>query len=214
MQEHLFEPIPLKQIVEGLIFASREPVSAQQIIEAMMLVNADMGVFETEIPLVIQELNTEYEIQGRSFRIIQQSKGFTYKTDERLHKWLQHIQHENANRKLTQSAVETLAIIAYKQPITKPVVDSIRGVDSGHMVRQLLEKGLVEVAGRADTPGRPLLYKTSPVFLSHFGLNSMEDLPKPREIDEILKDDEMAEHRQIMLELKAELYSKQAPKSE
>jgi segregation and condensation protein B len=208
VQEHLFEPIPFKQIVEGLIFASREPVSIEQIVQALMAVDPDMSVFESEIPAVIEELNGDYHVQGRSFRIIERGGGYTFKTNNRLHKWLQHIQHENTNRKLTQSAIETLAIVAYKQPITKPVVDSIRGVDSGHMVRQLLEKGLIEVAGRADTPGRPLLYKTSPLFLSHFGLRSMEDLPKPREIDEILKDDDMAEHRQIMLELKAELYSK------
>lgn len=208
MQEHLFEPLPFKQIVEGLIFASREPVSQEQIVQALLAVNPDMSVFESEISTVIDELNDDYQQQGRSFRIVKRGNGYTFKTDERLHKWLQHIQHENANRKLTQSAIETLAIVAYKQPVTKPMVDTIRGVDSGHMVRQLLEKGLIEVAGRADTPGRPLLYKTSPLFLSHFGLHSMEDLPKPREIDEILKDDDMAEHRQIMLELKAELYSK------
>ncbi len=102
-------------------------------------------------------------------------------------------------------ALEALAIIAYKQPITKPEVDHIRGVDLGYIVRQLLEKDLVEVAGRADRPGRPLLYKTTKNFLKHFGINSVEELPKPREINEILQDDDMSEHRQIMLELKAEL---------
>jgi segregation and condensation protein B len=89
------------------------------------------------------------------------------------------------------------------------MIDSIRGVDSGHMVRQLMEKGLIDVSGRADTAGRPLLYKTSPVFLNHFGLQDLSELPKPREIDEIIRDDDMAEHRQLMMELKADLTRKQ-----
>ena len=108
-------------------------------------------------------------------------------------------QHENAYRKLSQSATETLAIVAYRQPITKPEVDQIRGVDSGYILRQLMEKALIEVAGRGDGPGKPLVYKTSRHFLRHFGLNSVQDLPKPREIEEILKDDDMAEHRQLLM---------------
>lgn len=208
MQENFFDEIRLKHVVEALLFASASPLSKAQILDAIVAVNPLMNVHESEISSAIEELNGDYDATGRIFRIQKLGDAFTFKTDERTHKWLQHIQHENLNRKLTQSAVETLAIIAYKQPITKPVVDSIRGVDSGHMVRQLMEKGLIEVSGRSDTPGRPLLYRTTPVFLSHFGLESMEDLPKPREIDEILRDDDMAEHRQTMLELKAELYSK------
>ena len=92
--------------------------------------------------------------------------------------------------------------MAYKQPLTKPEVDAIRGVDSGYIIRQLLEKKLVDVAGRKDAPGKPLLYRTSATFLRHFGINSVDELPKPREIDEILKDDDMAEHRQLILELR------------
>ena len=90
--------------------------------------------------------------------------------------------------------------MAYKQPITKPEVDHIRGVDSGYILRQLMEKALIEVAGRADRPGKPLLYRTTKHFLRHFGINSVNELPKPREIEEILKDDDMAEHRQLLLE--------------
>jgi segregation and condensation protein B len=109
-------------------------------------------------------------------------------------------QHQNAYRKLSQSAIETLAIVAYRQPITKPEVDQIRGVDSGYVIRQLGEKALIEVSGRANSPGKPLLYRTTKHFLKHFGLNSVSELPKPREIEEILKDDDMAEHRQLLME--------------
>jgi segregation and condensation protein B len=84
-------------------------------------------------------------------------------------------------------------------------VDDIRGVDSGYMLRQLLEKVLIEVSGRLDAPGRPLLYRTTNHFLEHFGINAIDELPKPREIDEILQDDDMAEHRQFLLDRQLEL---------
>ena len=81
-----------------------------------------------------------------------------------------------------------------------PYMDAIRGVDSGYVIRQLLERELIAVSGRADSPGKPLLYKTSPLFLSHFGLQSVDDLPKPREIEDLLRDDDMAEHRQAFID--------------
>jgi segregation and condensation protein B len=199
----------LKQITEAILFAGQSPISVEQILEVLLSVQPTIHAFEQEILQIIEELNLEYEEQGRAFRIERIDKTYTFKTLPETHKWLKHIQHENLNRKLTQSAVETLAIIAYKQPVTKPMIDSIRGVDSGHMVRQLMEKGLIDVAGRSDTAGRPLLYKTSPIFLNHFGLQDLSELPKPREIDEIIRDDDMAEHRQLMMELKADLSKKQ-----
>ena len=106
---------------------------------------------------------------------------------------------------MSQSAIETLAIVAYRQPITKPEVDQIRGVDSGYILRQLMEKMLIKVSGRAESPGKPLLYKTTKNFLQHFGINSVDELPKPREIEEILKDDDMAEHRQLLIERQMQL---------
>jgi segregation and condensation protein B len=116
---------------------------------------------------------------------------------------------------LSQSAIETLAIIAYRQPITKPEIDQIRGVDSAYIVRQLMEKTLIEVFGRSDSPGKPLLYRTSKHFLRHFGLNDVSELPKPREIEEILKDDDMAEHRQLLLERQMMMeYEKQEGEAE
>ena len=137
---------------------------------------------------------------GMSFRIQPLAGGYTFATQPKFHYWLSVFQHQNAYRKLSQSAIETLAIIAYRQPITKPEVDQIRGVDSGYVIRQLMEKALIEVSGRSDSPGKPLLYRTTRHFLRHFGLNSVNELPKPREIEEILKDDDMAEHRQLLLE--------------
>jgi segregation and condensation protein B len=193
----------IKQVVEAIIFSTPEPVSLSSL-RTIIAARADgYEAGDEELMECINHLNSDYDENGRAFRIKSVAGGFSFATREQFHPWLEHIQHENALRKISQTALETLAIIAYKQPITKPEVDHIRGVDSGYVVKQLLEKGLITVAGRNDGPGRALLYKTSDRFLKHFGLNAIDELPKPREIEEILKDDDMAKHRQLILELKA-----------
>ena len=157
----------------------------------------------------IEKLNNRYEENGISFRIEFLGGGYTFVTSAKYHRWLSIYQHQNAYRRLSQSAIETLAIVAYRQPITKPEVDQIRGVDSGYILRQLMEKMLIKVAGRAESPGKPLLYKTTKNFLQHFGINSVDELPKPREIEEILKDDDMAEHRQLLIERQMQLMTEE-----
>lgn len=200
-----FEGISLEVIIEGILFASDAPLTAEEICRNLQKTKHAVELRPSEAEYLIDKLNEQYEEQGRAFTITYLGGGYTFRTREELHPWLKVFQHENEKRKISQSAVEALAIIAYKQPITKPEVDHIRGVDSGYIVRQLLDKGLIEVAGRYDGPGRALLYRTTSTFLTHFGINSIEELPKPREIEEILQDDDMAEHRQFMLELKSEL---------
>ncbi len=202
------DDIPFDQIVESVLFATDKPLNAEDIVKTLQITEPELEIDSNAIDEAVNRLNESYEETGRAFRIILKGGGYIFASNKNMHRWLQVFQHQNALRKISQSALETLAIIAYKQPITKPEVDTIRGVDSAYVVRQLLEKGLVEVAGRFDGPGRALLYKTTSVFLSHFGMNSIDELPKPREIEEILKDDDMAEHRQLMLELKAELADK------
>ena len=203
--DDMFDGVTIHSIIEALVFASPMPVGVEDIQHILVETDEVLELQPADIENIIDDLNEEYENAGRAFQIQYVAGGYAFSTRKHYHKWLQKFQHENISRRVTPSALEALAIIAYKQPITKPEVDHIRGVDSGYIVRQLLEKNLVEVAGRADRPGRPLLYKTTKSFLKHFGINSVEELPKPREIDEILQDDDMSEHRQIMLELKAEL---------
>ena len=190
----------LSSVIEALIFASNEPISGSKIRQIITENEEQIEIDEETVDLFVDKLNQRYEENGLSFGIELIGGGYTFVTQEKFHYWLSIFQHENAYRKLSQSAIETLAIVAYRQPITKPEVDQIRGVDSGYIIRQLMEKALIEVAGRADSQGKPLLYKTTRHFLRHFGLNTVEDLPKPREIEEILKDDDMAEHRQLLLE--------------
>jgi segregation and condensation protein B len=206
MQDYQFvDGTRLSSVIEALIFASPEPISEEKICEIIAKGEENLGLETDAIEPFVEKLNQRYEENGFSFSIEYVAGGYTFSTKKRFEPWLSIFQHESAYRKLSQSAIETLAIVAYKQPVTKPEVDDIRGVDSGYMLRQLLEKVLIEVSGRLDAPGKPLLYRTTKHFLKHFGINSIDELPKPREIDEILKDDDMAEHRQFLFDRQLEL---------
>jgi len=195
----------LSSVIESLIFASPEPVSAEKICEIIARGEENLDLETGAVDTFVDKLNQRYAENGLAFEIDIVGGGYTFATRKRYEPWLSIFQHENAYRKLSQSAIETLAIVAYRQPVTKPEVDDIRGVDSGYILRKLLEKVLIEVSGRLDAPGKPLLYRTTNHFLKHFGINSIEELPKPREIEEILKDDDMAEHRQFLFDRQLEL---------
>lgn len=195
----------LSSVIESLIFASPEPISAEKLCDLIRQGDEGLELEPASVELFVDKLNQRYDENGMAFSISRIGGGFTFSTRKKYESWLSIFQHENAYRKLSQSAIETLAIVAYKQPVTKPEVDEIRGVDSGYILRQLLEKVLLEVSGRLDAPGKPLLYVTTRHFLKHFGINSIDELPKPREIEEILKDDDMAEHRQFLLDRQLEL---------
>lgn len=204
----------LSSVIEAFIFTSPEPIDAERICELIVQGDENLQLEPDAIRPFVEKLNERYEKNRLAFTITKVAGGYTFATRERFESWLSIFQHEDAYRKLSQSAIETLAIVAYKQPITKPEVDDIRGVDSGYMLRQLLEKVLIEVSGRLDAPGRPLLYKTTKHFLKHFGINSIDELPKPREIEEILKDDDMAEHRQFLIDRQLELEDMEREKEE
>lgn len=200
----------LTSVIEALIFSSPDPISWDHIAGIIQESEEELKLEQESVSKIVDQLNLRYEENDLSFRIEEVGGGFTFVTQPRYYPWLSIFQHENAYRKLSQPAIETLAIVAYRQPITKPEVDQIRGVDSGYILRQLLEKMLVRVSGRAASPGKPLLYKTTDHFLKHFGINSVDELPRPREIEEILKDDEMAEHRQLLMERQIELEEEDA----
>jgi segregation and condensation protein B len=195
----------LSSVIESLIFASPEPMTPDKICDIVAQGEEHLELESNAIEAFVEKLNKRYDENGLAFSIEFVAGGYTFSTKKRYEPWLSIFQHEKAYRKLSQSAIETLAIVAYKQPITKPEVDDIRGVDSGYILRQLLEKVLIEVSGRLDAPGKPLLYRTTKHFLKHFGINSIDELPKPREIEEILRDDDMAEHRQFLFDRQIEL---------
>ncbi|MDX1638925.1 MAG: SMC-Scp complex subunit ScpB [Balneolaceae bacterium] len=204
----------LSSVIEALIFSNPEPLSATKLCKIIEQGEENLELEPDAIAMFVEKLNQRYDENGLAFHIKREAGGYTFATRKKYNSWLSIIQHENAYRKLSQSAIETLAIVAYKQPITKPEVDEIRGVDSGYILRQLLEKVLIEVSGRLDAPGKPLLYRTTDHFLQHFGLNAIDELPKPREIEEILKDDDMAKHRQFLIDRQLELEDLEAQKED
>ncbi len=188
----------LKSIVEALIFASDTPLSLKQIKDIIngphrkFPSNGETeGISEDDIKNIIAELNQKYAEQGSAFRIIEIAEGYQFATLPEFAKWVGRLFKEKNKRKLSQPALETLAIIAYKQPISKPEIEAIRGVNVDHIIKTLLEKKLITIVGRAETIGRPLLYGTTKEFLKYFGLKNLSELPKPSEIEEIMKDEEL-----------------------
>lgn len=190
-----------KSIIESLIFASDEPITSSEIIKAIKDIDGnEVQITQGDIINTVNELNEKFASNDSSFKIISIAQGYSFATKPEFGKYVGYLSSEKTKRRLSQAALETLAIIAYKQPITKPEIESIRGVNSDYMINTLLEKSLITINGRADTIGRPLIYVTTPEFLLYFGLNSISDLPKPREIEEIIKDaDFLEQKRKIMM---------------
>jgi segregation and condensation protein B len=195
--------LELKGIIEAMIFASDEPLSVKtlkDVFDASEFDGQRLEIEPDEIKRVIDELNAGYSSEQRSFRIIEIAGGYQYATVPKFSSWVGKIFKEKARRRLSQSAMESLAIISYKQPVTKPDLEYIRGVNCDYVLKTLLERNLVAIIGRASTPGRPLLYGTTQDFLRHFGLNSLSDLPKPREIEELLGETELEVDKRLLEE--------------
>lgn len=190
-------------IIESLIFASEEPVTLDLIYTAIKEIDGDdIDFARDEIENVIDEINVKYSSSDFAYNIVKVSNGFAFATKPEYGKYVGYLSTEKSKRRLSQAAIETLAIIAYKQPITKPELETIRGVNSDYIITTLMEKNLITMKGRAETIGRPLLYGTTDEFLKYFGLYQISDLPKPREIEEIMKDEDFIEQKnKIMMNL-------------
>ena len=170
---------PLKTILEAILFASDEPLSGQRLAEA-----AGDDVTVGMVQKAVQELLADYQAQGRAFTVEEIAGGYQLLTRPEYNKYLKKVLRERSRQRFTQAALETLAVIAYKQPITRVEVEDIRGVACGDMIRTLIEKGLVRVAGRSTELGHPLLYGTTKKFLQVFGLSSTKDLPDSKQLVE------------------------------
>jgi len=188
-------------VIEALIFSSDEPISASEILKAIKGIDGeDTQVTHDEIEKCVDELNENYQSNNSFFKIVKIAGGYLFATRPEYAKYVGYLSSEKSKRRLSQAALETLAIIAYKQPVTKPELESIRGVNSDYILNTLLEKNLIAITGRSESVGRPLLYGTTNEFLLYFGLNKLSDLPKPREVEEILKDEDFLEQkRKIMM---------------
>jgi segregation and condensation protein B len=185
-------------VIEALIFSAEEPLTTSEISKAIKEIDGE-DVKEEEIESAVDMLNEKYKNYEISINIIRVSNGFLFATKPEYAKYVGYLSSEKSSRRLSQAALETLAIIAYKQPITKPEIEAIRGVNSDYMINTLLEKNLITIKGRAETIGRPLLYVTTDTFLIYFGLNKLSDLPKPREIEEIMQDADFQEQKRKLL---------------
>jgi segregation and condensation protein B len=179
----------LKNIVESIIFASQEEISSKQIKEILDSFKIESKA--AEIEEIVQALNIEYLNSDNAFEIMKIAGGYQFATRKKFAHFVGKLYTETQRKKLSPSAIETLAIIAYKQPITRSDIEFIRGVNVDYIVNSLLERDLINIKGRAAGPGRPILYGTTDNFLKVLGLNSLDDLPKLREINEILKNEKI-----------------------
>jgi segregation and condensation protein B len=181
MSENETKDPPLAVQLEGLLFVAAEPVTPAHLAEAL---NVNPSAVETALK------DLEASLQGRGLRLQRHAGRVQLTTAPNLAEAIERFLGLEATTHLSRAALETLAIIAYQQPVTHPQIDAIRGVNSDSMLKSLLSKGLIFESGRTDGPGRPILYSTSPEFLQHFGLNSITELPSLESAEED-KHDEM-----------------------
>ncbi|MDX1662084.1 MAG: SMC-Scp complex subunit ScpB [Gemmatimonadota bacterium] len=180
-----------KAIVEALLFAAEEPLTARR------LAGIAPGATPSMVEDLIDELDADYIREGRAFRIREIAGGYQIVTRPEFAEWVHELHGPGSAPRLSQAALETLAIVAYKQPVTRAELESIRGVNVDGVVRTLVDRELVRIAGRAEGIGRPLLYGTTDHFLEYFGLPGLDALPKPDELEVLFADRE----RQTELEL-------------
>lgn len=178
----------IKSIIEALLFVSDKPLFVHEIR------NAIEDVDPHQIREIISELGKDYEISQRALRIVELAGGFQMVTDPVFAPWLKKFYKASGSERLSGPGLETLAIIAYKQPVTKPEIEAIRGVNIDGVLKTLVEKNLVRILGRRETVGRPIIYGTTQEFLQYFGLNALEELPKLEDFHFTEKDIELPEH--------------------
>jgi segregation and condensation protein B len=181
----------LEKIIEALLFSAQKPLSIREITTAIRKAEDDSAsqtpnefarVKEAEVAAALEQLKVEYIQQNRAFQLVEKAEGWQLATDPVFAKWVRQLFPAPKPARLSAPALETLAIIAYRQPITRADVEAVRGVNIDGVLQTLMERGLVKIAGRAEIPGRPLLYETTQFFLDHFGLRSLDELPNAEEL--------------------------------
>jgi segregation and condensation protein B len=172
MQEYRLK---VKQVIESLLFASSEPIPLNKIRE----ITDEIYSFKPKVLFeIIHELQAEYDFQQRAFCLEEIAQGFILRTRMEFGSFIEQLYRNRRTEKLSQAATEVLAIIAYRQPVTRPQIDAIRGVDSSAVLAALIERQLVESVGKLEAPGRPTLYGITKDFLKHYGLRDLTELPQ------------------------------------
>jgi segregation and condensation protein B len=175
--------------LEVILFATSEPVSSYQIARLLEEEGWSAGEGKTtplQVERWIEQLIAEWEEADKPFTVLKIAGGYQMATRPEWSGLVAKLQEDKRSQRLSRAALETLAIVAYRQPVIRPDIDAIRGVNSDSALKTLLERNLVAISGRDEGPGRPLLYRTTPQFLKYFGLNNVNDLPDPSELASLL----------------------------
>ena len=180
----------MSQVVEALLFSAQKPLTTRELVSAIkgagdadeLLPNEFARVTEAEVAAALEQLKIEYIEQKRAFQLAEKAEGWQLVSDPAYAPWVRQLFPAAKPARLTPPSLETLAIVAYRQPITRADVEAVRGVAVDGVLQSLMERGLVKIAGRAEVPGRPLLYETTQFFLEHFGLRDLDELPNAEEL--------------------------------
>lgn len=171
----------VEQYIEALIFASEHSIRTEEIAYCLQAAFGEDFAPE-QINSHIENIKLKYEHPALAIGLIKTGNGYQFLTKKEYHTVINQLQLHQAKKKLSQAAIETLAIIAYKQPVTKLDVEQIRGVNSDYSIQKLLEKELIVISGKSETVGKPLLYATSPLFMDYFGINNISELPQIKDL--------------------------------
>lgn len=173
----------LQNHIEALIFCAPSPIKVAELKSCLTeMFNADVP--EVDITGALQRVTEKYEQEEFSFQLNKSSGGYQFLTKPAYQASIGIMLKQQSKKRLSTSALETLSIIAYKQPVSKTEVENIRGVNCDYAVQKLLEKGLIEIQGKGETVGRPLIYGTSPKFMEYFGINDLSELPTPKDFSQ------------------------------
>jgi len=170
-----------QNFIEALIFASDKSISEEEIFQVLSEL-IDGGIKVEDIKGHLEQIRLKYQELNLAIELVQLNGGYQFLTKKDYYQVINQLQVQRSKKKLSQAALETLSIIAYKQPITKLDVEQIRGVNCDYTVHKLLEKELISIKGKAETVGKPILYGTSSLFMDYFGINSTKDLPQMNEL--------------------------------
>ena len=166
--------------IESLIFASENSIRLEEIVYCLQL-SFEQDFAEAQVKAHIKTIQDKYQQPDFAIELVNINNGYQFLTKPQYHTVIKQLQIQRSKKKLSQAAIETLAIIAYQQPVTKLEIEQIRGVNSEYSIQKLLEKELITIAGKSDTVGRPILYSTSQQFMDYFGINDLSELPQIKE---------------------------------
>jgi segregation and condensation protein B len=167
----------IEQYIEALIFVSEQSIRSEEIIYCLQSAFSQ-DFSEDEINGHIQNITNKYQDKRFAMEVVKLNNGYQFLTKKNYHMVISLLQAQRSKKKLSQAALETLAIIAYKQPVTKPDIEQIRGVNCDYSIQKLLEKELISIIGKSEAIGKPILYGTSTLFMDYFGINNINDLPQ------------------------------------